>query len=132
MTATVKSGVSVCNDDGVIFGTLELTQDLDTLRGLAGTCGRAWLVFGDGTNLVVSSVDEDSCIVADEWPGTQELLAKVTAETTNDQLSGLVAEFGWPTGGVLIMDLEECLKDRRDSLRELDVRWPSFSFEEDA
>lgn len=60
MTATVKSGVSVCNDDGVIFGTLELTQDLDTLRGLAVTCGRAWLVFGDGTNLVVSSFDEDS------------------------------------------------------------------------
>ena len=54
MTATVKSGVSVCNDDGVIFGTLELTQDLDTLRGLAVTCGRAWLVFGDGTNLVVT------------------------------------------------------------------------------
>jgi hypothetical protein len=122
MTATVKSGVSVCNDDGVIFGTLELTQDLDTLRGLAVTCGRAWLVFGDGTNLVVSSFDEDSCIVADEWSGTQELLARVTAETTNDQLSGLVeeAEFGWPTGGVLIMDLKECLEDRRDSLRELE------------
>tara|TARA_R100000808_G_scaffold18330_1_gene40191 strand:- start:442 stop:618 length:177 start_codon:yes stop_codon:yes gene_type:complete len=51
MTATVN----VCDDDGVIFATInEIPVPLDILRGLVENNGRAWLVFGDGTNLVVT------------------------------------------------------------------------------
>tara|TARA_R100000808_G_scaffold19320_1_gene41977 strand:+ start:1187 stop:1363 length:177 start_codon:yes stop_codon:yes gene_type:complete len=55
----MSTTVNVCNDDGVIFGTIDVTQSLDALRGLAENNGRAWLVFGDGTNLVVTPFDSD-------------------------------------------------------------------------
>mgnify|MGYP003112152700 FL=1 len=53
--------VNVCNDDGVIFGTIDLTPSLDQLRGLAENNGRAWLVFDDGSNFVVTPyADEEA------------------------------------------------------------------------
>ena len=46
--------VNVCDDDVVIFATIDATPSLDVLRGLVENNGRAWLVFGDGTNLVIT------------------------------------------------------------------------------
>ena len=51
--------INVCNDHGTILATIDATPSLDALRGLAENNGRAWLVFGDGTNLVVTPFASD-------------------------------------------------------------------------
>ena len=52
------TGISLCGDFGTVHDQIPYCGGMDNLVGLTVTAGRSWLVYPDGTNLLVTPVTE--------------------------------------------------------------------------